>query len=790
MKHVLDTVLSIFKSDRAWLLFPCDPTVASWSVPMERTREGYPGALVGGRDIPMTPEAVTVFKSALESETPVVYDQQSGKEVPAEPAKQFNIQSQINTAIYPKKGKPWLFGMHQCSHPRIWTEDEKKLFLEVGRRIADALNTLLLLEDLRKNEEKYRTLVNNLPDLIYRTDMDGVITFVSESVCNLSGYTVEESIGKKMTEEIYVNPEDRITFLERIRKKGRVENFEAQLKHKNGSTWWASTNAHVLKDDRGNMCGIEGITRNITEKKLAQEALSQSEAYLRTLIHTIPDLVWLKDEKGIYLFCNSKFERFFGATEKEITGKTDYDFVDKDLADLFRKYDKKAMEIGRPNMNEEEVVYADDGHHEMLETIKTPMFGKDGQLIGILGIARDITDRIRAEEKRKKLEDKLRQSHKMEAIGTISGGIAHDFNNILGIIIGNTELAMDKTEKWNPNRRHLDEIKKASLRARDVVRQLLNFSRKTDHEKKTIDIRPLIKDSMTLLRASIPTSIDIQMNIPDKLKAIKADPTQIHQVLINLCTNSAHAMEEDGGILKIDLSEVKIDTVTSTQFQDIPAGNYIQLSVSDTGPGIDPKIRENIFDPYFTTKEVGKGTGMGLAVVLGIVKNHNGAISAHSEEGKGSCFKVLFPTAAGDLSNDNTLLEALPKGDEKILLIDDEEALVEIGKILLEGLGYSVKTKTNPEEALDLLRSDPGQFDLIITDMTMPRLDGGRLIKEVLKINPKLPIILCTGFSNKIGYEGAIAIGARGFIEKPFDNKQLAASVRSVLDSDQSYSVP
>ena len=528
---------------------------------------------------------------------------------------------------------------------------------------------------------------------------------------------------------------------------------------------------------------IEDLRREIEERKRAQEALRESETYLRTLIHTIPDLVWLKDRDGVYLFCNSRFERFFGATEENIIGKTDYDFVDKKLADFFREHDKLAMTKGSPRINEEDVIYADDGHHEILETIKTPLYHRDGQLIGVLGIARDITERKQAEEQRKKLEDQLRQSHKMEAIGTIAGGIAHDFNNILGIIMGNAELAVDTIEESNPALSNFKEIKKACLRASDVVRQLLNFSRKTEQVKKIIDIHPIITESIKLLRSSIPTSIDIQLNLDNSVRTILADSTQIHQVLINLCTNAAHAMEKMGGILKIDLSEVELDRVAIKQFQEIAAGHYVQLTISDTGHGIDSAEKTKIFDPYFTTKAVGKGTGMGLAVVLGIIKNHNGVISVYSEPGRGSTFKVLFPVAQGTIITDELILGDLPKGNERILLVDDEVGLVDIGSNILNRLGYKVETKIDPREAIALIQSDPSRFDLIITDMTMPHISGDQLIRQVLKINPEIPIILCTGFSNKIDSESAIMMGAKSYIEKPLNKNQLAYSVRKALDN-------
>ena len=367
-----------------------------------------------------------------------------------------------------------------------------------------------------------------------------------------------------------------------------------------GKIHWMQFVNRGFFDHSGNLKEVQSVGRDITERKQIEEALSQSETYLRTLIHSIPDLVWLKDGGGVYLFCNSKFERFFGAKEKEIVGKTDYDFVAPDLADSFREHDKRAMAKGGPSINEEEVTYADDGHREILETIKTPIHGSDGRLIGVLGIARDITERKHAEEERKQLEDQLRQSHKMEAIGTIAGGIAHDFNNILGIIIGNMELAIDTIEAWNPARLNLEEIKKAGLRASDVVKQLLNFSRKTEQRKQTIDVRSLIKESTKLLRSSIPASIDIQFDIPDGLRTIKADPTQIHQVLIN---------------------------------------------------------------------------------------------------------------------------------------------------------------------------------------MTMPHISGDQLNKEVLKIRPEMPVILCTGFSNRIDMDQAIALGAHSYIEKPLEKTRLAHSVRKALEN-------
>ena len=397
----------------------------------------------------------------------------------------------------------------------------------------------------------------------------------------------------------------------------------------------------------------------------------------------------------------------------------------------------------------------------------------DGRLVRIQ-IATDITDF-------KSMEEELRQAHKMESIGTLAGGIAHDFNNILGIILGNAELALDDVPEWNPTRYNLEEIRLASLRAKDVVRQLLSFARKTKLEKKPTNITPIIKESLKLLRSSIPTSIEIRRNIEEDVDTIIADPTQINQVLINLCTNAEHAMP-DGGIIEVTLENVKFDEGTVAKHPGLNPGRYVSLMVSDTGHGIPKEEIDRIFDPYFTTKEVGKGTGMGLAVVHGIVKEHNGVITVESEFEKGTTLSIFFPSvekkAVGEIKND----EKLPTGNEKILFIDDEESIVELSRQGLERLGYEVEATTSPVEALALFRSKPDQYDLVITDLAMPQMTGDKLVNEILNIRSDLPIIICTGFSEKIDEKKAKAIGAADYIEKPIDKRAFAFAVRQVLN--------
>jgi CheY-like chemotaxis protein len=369
----------------------------------------------------------------------------------------------------------------------------------------------------------------------------------------------------------------------------------------------------------------------------------------------------------------------------------------------------------------------------------------------------------------------------MKAIGTLSGGIAHDFNNILSIIIGNTELALEDVPARNPAHSYLKEIRRASSRAKDVVHQLLSFARKRELERKPIKLIPVIEDTIKLLRATIPMSVEIRQNIKSTFDNVLADSTQIHQILINLCTNADHAMP-DGGTIEISLENVELDKEAVSQYPELNPGRYVNLRVSDTGNGIPNEEIDRIFDPYFTTKEFGKGTGMGLSVVHGIVKSHGGVITAHSKHGQGATFSILLPAIEKETVFEFKLDEKLPTGSESILFIDDEESIVFVGRNRLERLGYKVEARMNPVEAIELFRNNPDQFDLVITDMTMPEMNGEQLSKMILKIRPDMPIILCSGFSEKINEDKAKEIGIRRFVAKPISRNELANLVRQILD--------
>ncbi len=414
----------------------------------------------------------------------------------------------------------------------------------------------------------------------------------------------------------------------------------------------------------------------------------------------------------------------------------------------------------------------DNSYHSVSNS---PIFHADGN-ISKLTIFHDITEI-------KNIEAQLQQSRKMESIGTLTGGIAHDFNNLLYMISGNTDLALEDIPNWNPVHQNLQEIKTASLKAAGIVKQLLQFSRKTDQKLKPIGAVTVIKDCLKFLRSTIPSSIEIKTHLPDSEIPILADPIQINQIMMNLSINASHAMEETGGTLEVNMENASLDKETIKNYTDLgTADNYLKITLSDTGPGIPTEIINRIFDPYFTTKDFGKGSGMGLTVVHGILKNHDGSITVSSEVGEGTTFTILFPVIdeAPEITTMKTV--SIPHGTETILFVDDEKAIINMMRQILEKLGYSVQTSINPEEALDLFKLKPDSFDIVITDMTMPQMAGAKLAEKLKKIRSDIPIILCTGHSSLIDEDKAKQLGISGYVMKPVSMSKIAKAIREVFD--------
>ena len=392
-----------------------------------------------------------------------------------------------------------------------------------------------------------------------------------------------------------------------------------------------------------------------------------------------------------------------------------------------------------------------------------------------------VIERKLTTEEAAKLQTQLQQAQKAEAIGTLAGGITHDFNNILMAILGHADIAKMKLPEDSEAVDNLNQLQNAGERARRLIRQILVFGRMGEQERIPLSLTPLIKEALKFLSSTLPTSIEIREYIEADTGIIQADTTQIHQIVMNLLTNAGHAMREEGGILDVKLTRVEVDRQTALQHDELHDGPHVRLTVTDTGCGMDSATLEHIFDPYFTTKEAGEGTGLGLSVVHGIVNTHNGAITVESEPGKGATFHVYFPAIEKEEKREEEAEGPLPTGNERILFVDDEQMIVDMAKEMLGGLGYDVVTKKSSVEALKLFHADPDRFDLVITDMTMPKMMGDQLARELMKVRPDIPIILCTGFSQKISEKQAKEIGIKAFAMKPLARKDMAYIVRKAL---------
>jgi PAS domain S-box-containing protein len=744
----------------------------------------------------------------------------------------------------------------------LWVQDTaefKRLGMYKGLGFITVMSMLLVLvlrkqlnrlrsteSALHKNEEKYRTLFENMSEgfVLYEiiTDEQGRpcdIRFLEmNTACErLTGLVREELVGHRLLEITDSSPLiERYGHVALVGEPIRFEEYIPSLKR------WLELFAFRPKAGE---CAV--VLNDITERKNFEKVLQDSADQLRALIRTIPDLVWLKNPQGIYLACNSRFESLFGAEEKDIIGKTDYDFVDEKLADFFREHDQTAIASGQARTNEEEVTFANDGHREILETIKTPFYTSDGQLVGVLGIGRDITGRKKVEAERERLmaaieqagemilitdpagviqyvnpafeqttgyrreevigqnprilnsgkqdqavyqdlwdtissgrtwhgrmvnkrkdastfteaatvspvrdasgkivnyvavkrditerldlEAQFRQAQKMESVGRLAGGVAHDFNNILTVIMGYTELALQKTEPKEELHADLEEVYKAAKRSTDIIRQLLAFARKQTVSPKVLDLSETVEGMLKMLRRLIGEDIDLLWRPGKGQLFVELDPSQIDQILANLCVNARDAIA-DVGKVTIETSGVTLDEAYCYRHAGAEPGDFVVLAVSDNGSGMDKDTIESIFEPFFTTKEMGRGTGLGLATVYGIVKQNNGFISVYSEPGNGTTFKIYLARHQGQtIEGHSTNDIEIPIGHgETVLLVEDDTDILKLCKNLLDGLGYKVLAAGTPADAMDLAIRHMGEIQLIVTDVIMPEMNGRELVNRL-----------------------------------------------------------
>jgi len=629
---------------------------------------------------------------------------------------------------------------------------------------------------LKESEEKYSKLFNNEIDAIIIVDVETQeIIDANTAFLKVYGYTRDEAKLLK-ARDISAEPDKTTATIEQTAREENMRISRRKHKKKDGTVIIVDIAAAAFT--LRNRKVIFARIRNITEHVEAEKKLHELEERFRIAFLTSPDAININKMDGTFVEINKGFTDLTGYRRKDVIGRSSLDisiWTDPEVRKILLE---RLQKDGRVN-NLEAGFRIKDGSKK-IGLMSANIIHLKGEP-HILSITRDITARKNAETEKAKLEAQLRQVYKMEAIGTMAGGIAHDFNNILAIIVGNADLAKFVIKEDGPVRQYIDKILEASSRAKEMVRQILAFSRQVKQNQVPVKPHLVFNETLNLLRATIPTTIDIQQDLDPQCGTIKADPTQLNQLLMNFCANAVHAMDEKG-TLRISLHEVELNEEETLHKKNMRPGPYALLTVTDTGRGMSPEVKERIFDPFFTTKKIGDGTGMGLSVVHGIVENHGGMITVDSAMNEGATFKVYFPIVDNSAVLINDRGPLLYKGKEHILFVDDEEPLVEMAVEMLQLYGYKVTSRTSSIRALSTFKDNPDSFDLVITDQTMPNLSGSELSAELLKIRPSIPIILCTGYSSKISDKIAKEIGIADYFLKPFDTEKLLRSVRKVLD--------
>lgn len=784
MRDVLDAVLAIFDCDRAFLMYPCDPEADTWTVPLERTRSEFPGVYAQGLDLPMTEEVAATLRLLRATDGPVKFGIGTEHPLPTDVAQHFGFKSFMSTALYPKRGKPWQFGIHQCSYSREWTQEEERLLRDIARRVEDCLTGLLSYRDLRQNEEFLNNIVENIPDMIFVKDAKD-LRFVrfNKAGEKLLGYTRQELLGKNDYDFFPKEEADFFTSKDRevLHCKGMVDIPEETIRTRSNAERILHTKKIPLMDEAGIPRYLLGIAEDITERKKSEAALKKSEQFIRNILETVDEGFIVVDRNYHILSANRAYCNLVGISEELVVGRPCYEVShhrntpcggdDGEECAVKRTFETgtvcSALHIHKEKSD----------HPQYLELKSFPMFDASGAVGSVIETINDVTEK-------RKLEEQLVQAQKMEAVGRLAGGVAHDFNNMLGAIIGHTELALTQVDRTDSLYNHLQEILKAAGRSADLTRQLLAFARKQTVAPKVLDLNETVEGMLKLLRRLIGEDIHLVWHPGTAIWSIKMDPSQIDQILANLCVNARDAIVGVGKIT-IETHNMSIDSTYVANHADTVPGSYVLLAVSDDGCGMDKKTIGKIFEPFFTTKDLGKGTGLGLATVYGIVKQNNGFINVYSEEEKGSTFKIYLPRHAAEgvkeLEEEGSSIPVVG-GNETILVVEDEPHILGMTKMMLKHLGYEVLSFSSPSEAILLSQKHVGKIDLLLTDVVMPEMNGRELARRLLQMFPHLKTLYMSGYTGNVIADHGVLDEGINFIQKPYTIKVLADQLRKVLD--------
>jgi PAS domain S-box-containing protein len=623
---------------------------------------------------------------------------------------------------------------------------------------------------LRASEERYRLLFERNLAGVFRSTPEGRLLDCNDSFARILGYTTRAEALAHQVWDFYFDVADREASLARLRQHTTLTNLETRLRRQDGTPIWVLENVGLLAAPKGEI--LEGTIVDITERKQTEEAMRASEAKYRTLIENLEQCIFLKDHALRFVAANQPFCRTLGRSEDEIVGQTDFDFYPRHLAEKYRADDRVVLSEGQHLQLDEQNLQG--GRERTVRVIKTPVRDAAGQIMGVLGIFWDVTEQ-------RTLEAQLRQAQKMEAVGQLAGGVAHDFNNLLTAILGNLSLALTRFADLEPLREFLQAAEAAAWRAAELTRHLLGFSRRTVLCMEPTRLDRCIAEAVQLLGRTIDPRIALDVRTAPDLWHVSADHAQLTHVLMNLCLNARDAMP-CGGYLRIDAANVTLtDDYLRTHLEARP-GQYVRLSVGDTGHGMTPEVRQRMFEPFFTTKEVGKGTGLGLAMVFGMVTQHQGWIDCDSEDGRGARFDVYLPRIARETPGRQPEAggSAPGSGHETILLADDEEMIRRLGKRILQRFGYQVVLAEDGKEAVEIYQREHAHIDLVILDVTMPRLSGPDAYRQLQQIDPQVRVLFSSGYATDREAVGEYR-QACGFIAKPYRVEELAAKVRTAL---------
>jgi two-component system cell cycle sensor histidine kinase/response regulator CckA len=630
-------------------------------------------------------------------------------------------------------------------------------------------------EALRESEALLRTFVDHAADAFFLHDTDdfGKILDVNRQACESLGYSREELIGNYPREfDVGLSPEEVIRIGMRV-AAGETFAFETRHRRKDGSEF--PVEMRVRPFQHGGKRMSVALGRDITERKQAEKALSESHDLLRAVVEGTPDAILVKDMQGRYRMINTAGARGMGRTVEEVIGKTDGEIMAPEAAAVIRERELQILATGETETFEETV--ATSGGPRVFLTTKGIYRDRQGNVIGLIGLARDVTDL-------KKLETEFRQAQKMEALGGLAGGVAHDFNNLLMIITGYSELVFNRLRADDPSRGPLTEIQKAGERAVALTRQLLAFSRKQVLQPQVLRLNQLLDELISLLRRLIGEDIELTQALDPGLGLAKVDPGQFEQAIINLAVNARDAMP-GGGRLSLATRNAKIGDADLEWHPDARLGRYVVVEVSDTGQGMDESVQARIFEPFFTTKAAGKGTGLGLAMVYGFVKQSGGHVEVESIPGRGTTFRLYLPRSEETESSRTPASEdfRIPKGEETILLVEDEEAVRTLARLVLQSYGYKVLEAADGQEGLAVAREYPGTIHMMVTDMVMPRMSGRQLADHLARERPRLPILFMSGYTDDAELQSGVTGAGEGFIPKPISPLALTRKVRQILDS-------